>query len=487
MTTDDATKPIILWFRQDLRLHDNPALTRAAEAGAPIVPIYVLDQGSRVRPMGAASLWWLDKSLRALDADLRARGSRLILRRGDSEAELVRLIQETGAGRLYMNRLWEPDAAARDADLAHALQGEGVEVKGWNGSNLMPPGSVLNGSGQPYKVFTPFSKALLAQWSPPPHTLGPRRIDTPADVASDDLDAWDLHPRRPDWSTGFDWTPGEAGAITALSTFISGRMAAYAEGRDHPGRPVTSRLSPHLHFGEIAPWRAVEAARSAAADGKAPAAQAEKFVSEIAWREFSAHLLHAFPQIVDHAFRPEYDSLPWRTDARGLAAWKRGRTGYPIVDAGMRQLWTTGWMHNRVRMVVASFLIKHLLIDWREGEKWFWDCLVDADLASNVQNWQWVAGSGADASPYFRIFNPIMQGRKFDEDGRYVRRWVPELAKVPDRWLHAPWEAPPEVLRDADVRLGVDYPRPIVEHEAARKRALDALKSVDKDRKDRGD
>lgn len=487
MTTDDATKPIILWFRQDLRLHDNPALTRAAEAGAPIVPVFVLDQGSRVRPMGAASLWWLDKSLRALDADLRARGSRLILRRGDSEAELLRLIQETGAGRLYMNRLWEPDAAARDADLAHSLQGEGVEVKGWNGSNLMPPGSVLNGSGQPYKVFTPFSKALLAQWSPPPHTLGPRRIDTPADVASDDLDAWDLHPRRPDWSTGFDWTPGEAGAITALSTFISGRMAAYAEGRDHPGRPVTSRLSPHLHFGEIAPWRAVEAARSAAADGKAPAAQAEKFVSEIVWREFSAHLLHAFPQIVDHAFRPEYDSLPWRTDARGLAAWKRGRTGYPIVDAGMRQLWTTGWMHNRVRMVVASFLIKHLLIDWREGEKWFWDCLVDADLASNVQNWQWVAGSGADASPYFRIFNPIMQGRKFDEDGRYVRRWVPELAKIPDRWLHAPWEAPAEVLRDAGVRLGVDYPRPIVEHEAARTRALDALKSVDKDRKDRGD
>jgi deoxyribodipyrimidine photo-lyase len=485
--TTASDKPVILWFRQDLRLHDNPALTRAAETGAPIVPVYVLDQGSRVRPMGAASLWWLDKSLRALDADLREKGSRLILRRGDSEAELRRLIVEAGADRLYMNRLWEPDGAVRDADLAHALKGEGVEVKGWNGSNLCAPGSVLNGSGEPYKVFTPFSKALLNSWSPPPRTIGPRKIDTPDGVASDDLDDWGLHPSRPDWSTGFDWTPGEAGAAEALSRFTSALIADYADGRDHPGRPVTSRLSPHLHFGEFAPWRAVEAARKAAADGKAPPAQAEKFISEIVWREFSAHLLHHFPHISDHAFRPEYDALTWRDDPKGLKAWTRGLTGYPIVDAGMRQLWTTGWMHNRVRMVVASFLIKHLLIDWREGEKWFWDCLVDADLASNVQNWQWVAGSGADASPYFRIFNPITQGRKFDEDGRYVRRWIPELAKLPDRWLHAPWEAPPEVLRDAGVRLGSTYPRPIVEHDTARKRALDALKSVDKVRRDRED
>ncbi len=488
MTTETAThRPVILWFRQDLRLHDNPALTRAAETGAPILAVYVLDQGSRVRPKGAASLWWLDKSLRALDAALKDRGARLILRRGDSESELRRLIEETGADKLYMNRLWEPDAAARDADLAHALRAEGVEVKGWNGSNLCPPGSVLNGSGEPYKVFTPFSKALLGLWTTPPHTLGPRAIETPAGIASDDIDDWELHPRRPDWSTGFDWTPGEAGATAALSAFVAGPMADYADGRDHPGRPVTSRLSPHLHFGEIAPWRAVELARKAAADGKAPSAQAEKFISEIVWREFSAHLLHAFPQIVDRAFRPQYDRMPWREDPKGLEAWRRGQTGYPIVDAGMRQLWTTGWMHNRVRMVVASFLIKHLLIDWREGEKWFWDCLVDADLASNVQNWQWVAGSGADASPYFRIFNPITQGRKFDEDGRYVRRWIPELSRVPDRWLHAPWEAPAEVLRDAGVRLGATYPRPIVEHEPARKRALDALKAIDHERRDRED
>jgi deoxyribodipyrimidine photo-lyase len=483
VTTATATaKPVIVWFRRDLRLADNPALSHAAATGAPIVPLYVLDEGSRVRPMGAASLWWLDKSLRALDAALRERGSRLILRRGDAEAELRRLIEETGADRVHMNRLWEPDAAARDADLAHALQADGVEVKGWNGTYLATPGAVRSGAGGPYKVFTPFSKALLSQAAPPEHTLGPHRIDTPRATPSERLDDWRLHPTRPDWSTGFDWTPGEAGAVAALGRFVRHALADYADGRDRPGDALTSRLSPHLHFGEISPWRAVVAAEKAG-----PPGQAAKFVTELVWRDFSAHLLHAFPQITDHAFRPEYDRMPWRADATGLRAWKRGLTGYPLVDAGMRELWRTGYMHNRVRMIVASFLIKHLLIDWREGETWFWDCLVDADLASNVQNWQWVAGSGADASPYFRIFNPVAQGRKFDADGRYVRRWIPEIAGLPDRWLHAPWEAPAEVLREARVRLGSTYPRPIVEHEAARKRALDALKSVDRHRDERED
>jgi len=473
------TKPVILWFRQDLRLQDNPALTAAAATGAPMVPVYVLDQGSRVRPMGAASLWWLDKSLRALATALRDRGARLILRRGDSETELRRLIEETGADRLFLNRLFEPEASARDADLAHALKAEGIEVKGWNASNLATPGTVLNGTGGPYKVFTPFSKALLVQAEPPAQAPAPRMIATPADLASDDLDAWGLHPARPDWSGGFDWTPGEAGALAELDRFVSDALPDYADGRDRPGKPLTSRLSPHLHFGEIGPWRAVSAAREVG-----PAEQAAKFVSELVWRDFSAHLLHHFPHIPDKAFRPEYDAMPWRDDAAALTAWKRGLTGYPMVDAGMRELWATGFMHNRVRMVVASFLIKHLLIDWRAGEDWFWDCLVDADLASNAQNWQWVAGSGADASPYFRIFNPVAQGQKFDEDGRYVRRWIPEIARLPDRWLHAPWQAPPEVLRDAGVRLGHTYPHPIVEHDAARKRALDALKSVDAIRRD---
>jgi deoxyribodipyrimidine photo-lyase len=377
-----------------------------------------------------------------------------------------------------MNRRFEPDAFARDADIARGLEVEGVTCKGWNGTLLARPGSVLNGSGQPYKVFTPFHRALLAAAVTPPPAPAPAEIRTPPAPDSGDIDAWSLHPTRPDWSRGFDWTPGEAGAEAALTAFLSRGLKTYGKGRDIPAEPATSRLSPHLHFGEISPWRAVEAARSAAADGRVPAAEADKFVAEIGWREFSAHLLHAFPQITATAFRPEYDAMPWRDDPSGLKAWQRGRTGYPVVDAGMRELWTTGFMHNRVRMIVASFLVKHLLIDWREGERWFRDTLVDADLASNLQNWQWVAGSGADAAPYFRIFNPVTQGQKFDADGRYVRRWVPELRKLQDRWLHAPWTAPPGVLDLAGVRLGRDYPRPLVDHTVARERALEALKTV---------
>ena len=487
MTIEAEDRPVILWFRQDLRLADNPALAHAVETGRPILPVYILDQGAAALSIGAASLWWLDKSLRALDASLRALGSRLILRRGDSEAELRHLIDETGADAVYMNRRFEPAAFARDVDIAHGLQAEGVACKGWNGTLLTRPGSVLNGSGQPYKVFTPFHRTLLATVAAPPQAPAPSSLATPPGPASDDIDAWGLHPTRPDWSGGFDWTPGEAGAEAALAAFLSRGLKSYSTGRDIPAEPATSRLSPHLHFGEISPWRAVEAARTAAVDGHVPAAEAEKFVAEIGWREFSAHLLHAFPQMTDTAFRPEYDAMPWRDDPVGLDAWQRGQTGYPVVDAGMRELWATGFMHNRVRMIVASFLIKHLLIDWREGEAWFRDTLVDADLASNVQNWQWVAGSGADASPYFRIFNPITQGQKFDADGRYVRRWVPELRGVPDRWLHAPWTAPPEVLRDARLRLGAEYPRPIVDHDVARKRALEALGSVVASRAVEGD
>jgi len=487
MTTEAEHRPVILWFRQDLRLADNPALAHAVGTGRPILPLYILDQGPATLQTGAASLWWLDKSLRALDASLRARGSRLILRRGDSEAELRRLIDETGAGAVFMNRRFEPDAFARDADIARGLEAAGVACKGWNGTLLARPGYVLNGSGQPYKVFTPFHRALLAAAAAPPAAPAPAQIRTSPEPASEHIDAWGLHPTRPDWSRGFDWTPGEAGAEAALTAFLSRGLKTYGKGRDIPAEPATSRLSPHLHFGEISPWRAVEAARSAAAEGRVPAAEADKFVAEIGWREFSAHLLHAFPQITATAFRPEYDAMPWRDDPAGLEAWKRGRTGYPVVDAGMRELWATGFMHNRVRMIVASFLVKHLLIDWREGEAWFRDTLVDADIASNVQNWQWVAGSGADASPYFRIFNPITQGQKFDADGRYVRRWVPELRGVPDRWLHAPWTAAPEVLRDARVRLGAEYPRPIVEHDVARKRALESLGTVVASRVPEGD
>lgn len=471
--------PVLLWFRRDLRLADHSALAAALATGRPVVPVFILDEALEGRAPGGASRWWLDKSLRRLGESIAARGGRLILRQGPAERVLRDLAKETGADRIFLSRLFEPAAASRDKDLAHALKAEGVEMRGYNGTLLTPPGTVRTGSGGPYKVFTPFLRALLAATAPAP-TLPDSAGATFADagVASDDLDRWGLHPTAPDWSGGFDWTPGEAGALEALRRFTAGPLADYARLRDLPGKAGTSRLSPHLHWGEISPWRAVLAAREAAAAGKVSPAEADKFIAEIGWREFSAHLLVEFPQITAEAFRPEYDAMPWREDPAGLRAWQNGQTGYPVVDAGMRQLWATGWMHNRVRMIVASFLVKHLLIDWRHGEAWFHDTLVDADTAANVQNWQWVAGSGADAAPYFRIFNPITQGQKFDPDGSYVRRWVPELARLGDRWLHAPWTAPAEVLRDAGVRLGSSYPRPIVEHEIGRKRALDALKTI---------
>ena len=477
MTTNDPA-PVILWFRRDLRLADNPALNHAAETGRPVIALFILDEAGDGRPWGAASLWWLDKSLRALAAGLKERGAHLFLRRGDSEAELRRLIDQTGADTVFMNRLIEPDAWARDADIAHGLKAGGVECKGYNGSLLANPGTVLTGSGGPYKVYTPFRNALLAQAKAPPHTFGPRHMATITGLDSDAIEDWGLHPTRPDWSTGFDWTPGEAGATEALNAFTGRALKTYSIGRDHPAEVGGSRLSPHLHWGEVHPWRVVETVRKVADEGRAPPAEADKFISEIAWREFSAHLLHAFPLLPTKAFRPEYDSLPWRDDEAGFTAWTRGLTGYPIVDAGMRQLWTTGWMHNRVRMIVASFLVKDLLIDWRRGEDWFWDTLVDADLANNAQNWQWVAGSGADASPFFRIFNPTTQGQRFDPQGKYVRRWVPELRRLPDKWIHAPAAAPPEALREAHIHLGQDYPKPIVDHAAARDRALAALKAV---------
>jgi deoxyribodipyrimidine photo-lyase len=474
---DEAARPVVLWFRRDLRLEDNPALNAAVATGRPILPLYILDEKGEGRRLGAASSWWLDKSLRALDISLRQCGGQLILRRGDSEAELRRFIGQTGADLVTINQRFEPEAFARDADIAQALRSEGVAFQSFNGTLLARPGAVLTDAGRPYKVFTSFLKALLRTAAEHEHTSKPKAVFTPYDPAGDDIDGWALHPAAPDWSGEFDWSPGEAGARSRLSTFLESGLKDYTMHRDSPGRPGTSRLSPHLHWGEMSPWRAVQEARSAAAQGRVPAAQANKFIAEIGWREFSAHLLHHFPYMAERAFRPDFDAMPWRSDPTGLAAWKAGETGYPLVDAGMRQLWATGWMHNRVRMVTASFLVKHLLIDWREGEAWFWDTLVDADLASNVQNWQWIAGSGADAAPFFRIFNPILQGEKFDADGSFVRRWVPELGAIPDRWIHAPWSAPDAVLTEAGVRLGQSYPLPVVDQVEGRVRALAALKA----------
>ncbi|HEY0925796.1 deoxyribodipyrimidine photo-lyase [Brevundimonas sp.] len=474
----DAGRPVIVWFRRDLRLADNPALAAAAATGRAVIPLYILDEGSGAHPLGGASRWWLDRSLAALERQLELLGSPLVLRRGRAELELIDVVQETGAAAVFMNRLFEPEAWARDADIAHELKAAGVECRGFNGTLLSRPGEILTGAGQPYRVFTPFLKALLAQVRPPVLPAAPSRLTAGPNVRSEDRTSWGLGPRSPDWSTGFEWKPGEAGAGAALSTFVAGGLADYSRGRDRPASNATSRLSPHLHWGEVHPWRVVETVRAAAETRPALAPEVDKFVAEIVWREFSAHLLHHFPTLPERSFHPKYDAMAWRRDEGGFAAWTRGRTGYPIVDAGMRQLWTTGWMHNRVRMIVASFLVKDLLIDWRKGQDWFRDTLVDADLASNSQNWQWVAGSGADASPFFRVFNPVTQGEKFDPDGEYVRRWVPELARLPSKWIHAPFAAPAQALRGAGVRLGESYPEPIVDHAAARLRALAALKAV---------
>lgn len=464
-------RPVVLWFRRDLRLADNPALEAARRTGAPILPLYVLDEAPGLRAPGAASLWWLDKSLAALGADLEARGARLILRRGDAAQVVRELCIDAGAQAAMFNALFDPAVARRDHDLAETLKAHDIAVHRFNGGHLVHPDAVRTRTGGPYNVFTPFwrtAREMVAAGAPTPAPAG---LAAPAAwPASDRLEDWALHPVRPDWSAGFaDWTPGEAGAAERLTGFIDRALGTYSRDRDRPAVEGTSRLSPHLHFGEIAPKACWRAAAHAAAG-----AEADKFLAELGWREFSCAINARGRDLARGNFDGRFDRFPWRDAPADLEAWKRGRTGYPIVDAGMRQLWSTGWMHNRVRMIVASFLTKHLLIDWREGEAWFWDTLVDADHASNAANWQWVAGSGADAAPYFRIFNPMTQGGKFDPDGAYVRRWVPELARLPAQAIHAPWEAPSAVLDGAGVRLGQTYPRPIVAHDAARKRALAA-------------
>ena len=472
--------PAILWLRQDLRLADNPALAELVAGGRAVIPVYVLDESHCARRLGGASLWWLDKSLKALAADLEALGSRLILRRGDPAHQLNEIIATTGATAVCWNRLYDKHAVARDSATKSDLTADGIDVVSCNGGLLNEPWTVKNGAGEPYRVFTPYWRAARAKLVDVGELPAPTALTAPdAWPDSDTLDDWALHPTTPDWSTGFSgWSPGEAGAVDLLDRFLSGVIDGYSANRDLPGVEGTSRLSPHLHFGEIGPrqvWRAVQAA---AVRGEAPEGQADKFLAELGWREFNHHILFHWPDLPTANFKPAFDPFAWRTDVEGLRAWQTGRTGYPIVDAGMRELWTTGFMHNRVRMIVASFLIKDLMVDWREGEAWFWDTLVDADIAQNAANWQWVAGSGADASPYFRIFNPVTQGQKFDAAGAYVRRWVPELAGLPDDVLHAPWTASPLDLRQAGVTLGTTYPHPIVDHAVARDRALAAYAAV---------
>ncbi len=472
----DRDGPVIVWLRNDLRLADNPALAAAVASGRPVIPLYVLDETAGVRPMGGASLWWLDKSLAALAASLEAIGSRLILRRGPARAVLEDIVAHAKPAAVVWNRLYDSAAIDRDSAIKAWLKDEGVGCESFNAGLLNEPWTIRNGSGLPYKVFTPYWRAARDQLRHVQVEPAPKAMAAPAQwPPTEDLDGWGLHPTTPDWSRGFDlWTPGEAGARARLDDFLSGPVQDYDRQRDLPGVEATSRLSPHLHFGEIGPRQVWMAARNAVEAGDAPAGQVEKFLSEIGWREFNHSILFHNPDLPKANFRPEFDGFAWVRDDAAFEAWSRGETGYPIVDAGMRELWATGFMHNRVRMIVASFLVKHLLIDWRQGEAWFWDTLVDADLANNVGNWQWVAGSGADAAPYFRIFNPIAQGQKFDPAGAYVGRWIPELADVSNDVIHEPWKASPQ-LSPAAERL---YPGPIVDHAAARGRALEAYRHL---------
>ena len=465
-------RPALVWFRQDLRLTDHAALHAAVESGRAILPVYVLDDAAAgTWAAGGASRWWLHHSLTSLARDLAATGAKLVLRRGDSAAALAALARDAGAAEIYCGAAVEPWARALELRVRDRLAADGVALRRFRTATLFDPERIRTQAGGIYGVYTPFSRACFALEAP--RLLpAPARISSVAPPGSDRLADWRLLPAKPDWAGGLRaaWQPGEAGAQAALRRFLNGALARYAARRDFPGETGTSRLSPYLHFGEISAgqvWRAAQAM----ADGQ----DAEKFLKEVLWREFSQYLLYHHPALPDAPLRAEFARMPWRDDTESLRAWQRGMTGVPIVDAGMRELWQTGWMHNRVRMVVASFLVKHLLIDWRAGARWFWDTLVDADLGSNAASWQWVAGCGADAAPYFRVFNPVLQGKKFDPDGAYVRRFVPELARLDRAFVHAPWEAPGDALARAGLVLGRDYPAPIVGLAEGRAQALTAF------------
>ena len=475
----------LLWFRQDLRIADNPALAAAVELGSRVVPVFIFapEEEAAWAP-GGASRWWLHHSLAMLDADLRRLGSRLILRRAsDSLEELTLLARECGAGHVLWNRRYEPAAVARDRRIKSALSDAGLHVRSFNGALLHEPWEVKNKADKPFQVFGAFWRHCLTLPEPDPPLFlesslpAPERWPTTLPLAE-----LNLLPAI-DWTRGIGaaWTPGSAGAHASLRHFLMNSVEAYETARDTPGAPGTSRLSPHLHFGEISPRQLWHSVRNASLKrGRHSSWRGSQFLTELGWREFAHHSIYHYPSLPERPWNTRFAAFPWKQDLAALQAWQRGATGFPIVDAGMRQLWRTGWMHNRVRMIAASFLVKDLLVSWTEGARWFWDTLVDADLANNSLGWQWVAGCGADAAPYFRIFNPVLQATRFDPDGTYVRDWVPELARLPREWIHQPWAAPNDVLSHAGVRLGIEYPHRLVDHDQARLMALTALASLKK-------
>jgi deoxyribodipyrimidine photo-lyase len=477
-----SASPCIVWFRDDLRLSDHPALHAASTTGAPVICLYVFDEASNAlrapnaRPLGGAARWWLAQSLRALQESLKAAGSSLLLRKGPAAKIIAELARETRVGAVFWNEIAQAPYQTVADQVASALREIDVTSQGFSGDLLVAPADIRSKEGRGLRVFTPFWRRVQASGHPAKPLPAPKTLRPAPDLASDTLESWRLEPTHPDWAGGLrgSWTPGEVSGQQRLDGFLRRGAVGYASDRDRPDRSGTSGLSPHLRFGEVSPRQVWHAARFAAAERPALSGDIDKFLSELGWREFCRHLLFDVPDLAERNLQPSFDAFPWRHDDRALRAWQRGQTGYPVVDAGMRELWFTGVMHNRVRMVAASFLVKHLLIDWREGEKWFWDTLVDADPGSNPANWQWVAGSGADAAPYFRVFNPILQGEKFDPDGAYIRRWVPELAQLPTSVIHRPWSAAPVELKAAGVEPGTTYPAPIIDHKKGRERALAA-------------
>jgi deoxyribodipyrimidine photo-lyase len=471
-----SARPLaLLWLRRDLRITDNPALFHAVASKLPVVPVFIwAPEEEKPWNPGAASRVWLHHSLLALQKSYTALGSSLVLRKGPSLAALRQLAQETGATHLFANALPEPHLQKRDATLLRTLQKEGLQVEVFSEATyLHHPDRSLNSQGKPYQVFTPFYRAQISGIEPDsPYPKPAKMVGTWEQIASLPLADFQLLPRIPwDQSLLPHLEPGETAAWNHWQRFQARALAHYAEDRDYPGREGISGLSPYLHFGEIS-------VRSLWWSGRQSKGPSEPWLRQLAWREFAYHLLHHFPHTTQEPLRSPFKNFPWIKSKVALRAWQKGLTGYPLVDAGMRELWQTGRMHNRVRMVAASFLVKHLLQPWQAGAEWFWDTLVDADLANNAMGWQWVAGSGADAAPYFRIFNPVTQSERFDPQGQYLRRWLPELAKLPDALLHQPWKATPLELALAKVQLGQDYPQPIIEHDFARERALGAYRQI---------
>lgn len=464
----------LVWFRNDLRIADNPALRAAHESGGEVHAIYIEATDPSLRQMGGAARWWLHHSLRELADDLAEHGVRLVTARGRTAETLFAAVKDVGATAIFWNRRYGPAEREIDAAIKAQAEKDGLTAKSFGANVLVEPFDIATGSGTPYAVFTPFWRSLRQRDIPQP-LQRPRHgeaVAKPRDI--------DAGYEAPHWAGKLEphWTIGKAGARKRLQAFLDGDLGDYPEGRDFPERDVTSKLSPHLRFGEISPRQVWHAATAHAHRSPVKAPAIEKFLSELGWRDFNYHQLFHRDDIVKVPMQPKFAGLKWRHAPAALAAWQQGRTGIPIVDAGMRELWATGYMHNRVRMLTASLLTKNLLLDWRQGEQWFWDCLVDADEASNPGNWQWVAGSGNDAAPYFRIFNPVTQGERFDAGGVYVRQWVPELAELPDKWAHKPAQAPADVLAAAGVELGKTYPKPIINLSESRERALAAYAAL---------